>query len=352
MTNKPLKVFVCSTLTDLSDYRVAVRDALLSVGATPTLYESVLETSTTVSPKQIFEFISESDAVLIIVGHRYGSIEPDSRKSWVEVEYEIAKHERKPLLVFMAAENAPWPVNLVDLDRAEIERFRTRVQNDFVVQSFWGALDLKQKVEHAVGRFIAALERASTQAAQTSPEPSKREVYIVRLLLSSPGDVSDERERVANAVFRFNQDAVEELGLFIKLIRWEDMAPQIGPRPQAVIHKQIKPYHLFVGIMWNRFGTPTDIAASGTKEEFDAAIECWKANLRPWITFYFCDRPVNFTNSAQLRQKGKVLAFRSRLHEMGVVRAFDTAQTFEETLFNDLKRITRLPEFLTTLKRA
>jgi hypothetical protein len=40
--------------------------------------------------------------------------------------------------------------------------------------------------------------------------------------LSSPGDVAEERERVARAVFRFNQNAVEENGLFIKLVRWEE----------------------------------------------------------------------------------------------------------------------------------
>jgi hypothetical protein len=37
------------------------------------------------------------------------------------------------------------------------------------------------------------------------------------------------------------------------------MAPQIGPKAQAVINKQIGAYHLFCGIMWNRFGTPTEI---------------------------------------------------------------------------------------------
>jgi hypothetical protein len=171
------------------------------------------------------------------------------------------------------------------------------------------------------------------------------------LLLSSPGDVAEERERVASAVFRFNQDAVEEQGLFVKLVRWEDMAPQIGPKPQAIINKQIDPYHLFAGIMWNRFGTPTEIAASGTKEEFDAAVSCWKSENRPWITFYFCDRPANFTTPEQLDQKRSLLEFRVELQSMGVVRAFHTLQEFEDRFFVDLKRITRLPEFLRQLDR-
>lgn len=351
MPKKNPKVFVCSTFMDLRDYRVAVQEALLSVGAIPLLIETEPVTGLTIDEK-VGQLLRESDALLLIVGHRYGSIEPDSGKSWVEAEYEAAKREGKPLLAFMAAEDAPWSVNLVDRDRAKIEKFRTRVLSDVVVQTFGSAHELQLKVAHAIGRWVAAVERSSTPTAQAAPEASKREVQIVRLLLSSPGDVAEERERVAKAVFRFNQDAVEELGLFIKLIRWEDMAPQIGPKAQAVINKQLKPYHMFAGIMWNRFGTPTDIAASGTKEEFDAAVQCWEAHSRPWITFYFCDRPANFTNSEQLEQKRRVLEFRAQLLEMGVVRAFDTAQAFEDKLFDDLKRIARLPEFLAMLKNG
>ncbi|GAJ15023.1 unnamed protein product, partial [marine sediment metagenome] len=94
-----------------------------------------------------------------------------------------------------------------------------------------------------------------------------REIRIIHLFLSSPGDVSDEREAYAKAVFRFNQEFLEEKSLFVKLIRWENMAPQIGPGPQKVINSQLGEYDIFSGIMWNRFGTPTDIADSGTEEE-------------------------------------------------------------------------------------
>src|SRR5262249_31078462 len=153
--------------------------------------------------------------------------------------------------------------------------------------------DLRLEVIQSLTRFVAALEQPPKETPAKSTKV--KEVRIVRLLLSSPGDVADERDRVARAVFRFNQQAVEGRGLFIKLVRWEDMAPQIGPKAQAVINKQIGEYHLFCGIMWNRFGTPTEIAASGTKEEFDGAVEGWEKNGRPWIAFYFCDRPANYT---------------------------------------------------------
>jgi len=41
-----------------------------------------------------------------------------------------------------------------------------------------------------------------------------------------------------------------------------NMTLQIGPKAQAVINKQIAHHHMFCGIMWNRFGTSTEIAAA------------------------------------------------------------------------------------------
>jgi hypothetical protein len=176
-----------------------------------------------------------------------------------------------------------------------------------------------------------------------------KQVRIIRLLLSSPGDVATERDHFAKAVFRFNQDAVEDRGLFIKLIRWEDLAPQIGPGPQKVINEQLGKYHIFSGIMWNRFGTPTDVASSGTEEEFNAAVGCWTANRRPWICFNFCERPANFTTEEQLLQKQRVLRFRSELQTLGVVRTFLEPTDLESLAYRDLLRITALPEFLRIL---
>ena len=123
------------------------------------------------------------------------------------------------------------------------------------------------------------------------------------------------------------------------------MAPQIGPSPQQVINSQIGDYHLFCGIMWNRFSTPTETAASGTKEEFDGALSSWKARRKPWVTFYFCDRAVKFTTREQVEQKAMVIDFRATLTDKGIVRSFEETREFEEILYGDLRRITELTEF-------
>src|SRR4029077_8900974 len=57
------------------------------------------------------------------------------------------------------------------------------------------------------------------------------------------------------------------------------------------------------------------------------------------FTFYFCDRPSNFTNEQQIEQKGRVIRFRNELNSMGVVRKFSSVDDFENTLFQDLLKI-------------
>jgi hypothetical protein len=346
MTKEGPRIFISSTFEDLAEYRNAVRDAVLRAGAVPVLLEDQPASGLTVEEK-VRELLDKSDAVLFLVGHRYGAIDPKTGKSWVEAEYEAAKRRRKPSLVFLAAEDAPWPPSFIDTDRTRVEQFRRSIASNRVVRFFSSPQDLRLEVAQGLSRWVTALEKGPEAGPKRIG--SKREIRIIRLLLSSPGDVAEERERVAHAVFRFNQDSVEENALFIKLVRWEDMAPQIGPKAQAVINKQIGTYHLFCGIMWNRFGTPTEIAASGTKEEFDGAVTCWEKDARPWITFYFCDRPANFTTPEQLEQKRRVLEFRGRLNDKGVVRAFQAIQEFEDKVYEDVRRIVRLPEFLKML---
>ena len=340
------RVFISSTFEDLRQYRHAVRDALLRAGAMPVMFED--QPASNEPPSEIVEQeIKRADAILMIIGHRYGVTDSQSGRSWIEIEYEAAKKRAMPVLVFMASEDAPWPPRFIDSDRTKIDEFRRKLASDLVVHFFNGPDDLQSAVFQAFLQFVSTLDRPPK--TEYSGALAKREIRIIRLLLSSPGDVAEERDRVAKAVFRYNQEAVEDLGLFIKLIRWEDMAPQIGPKAQPVINKQIGEYHLFCGIMWNRFGTPTEIAASGTKEEFDAAVKCWTEKSRPWITFYFCNRPANFTTPEQLEQKWQVIEFRNNLNSKGVVRGFLTVPEFEDILYEDLRRITKLPEFLRIL---
>jgi hypothetical protein len=92
---KKLQVFVSSTYSDLKAERQSAVDAILKAGHIPAgmeLFaagdESQLET--------IKKWIDNSDIFMLILGSRYGSIEPKSKKAYIEVEYDYAVNKGKP----------------------------------------------------------------------------------------------------------------------------------------------------------------------------------------------------------------------------------------------------------------
>lgn len=153
---------------------------------------------------------------------------------------------------------------------------------------------------------------------------------VLRVFLASPGDVTQERALVERVIAELNTSIARNLGWHIELVRWEDMIPNMG-RPQQVVFEQadIDDTDTFIGILWNRFGTPSGRADSGTEEEFNVAYRHWQENGSPRIHFYFSQLPENLRTADELDQKGKVIAFRKKICEIGLIREYDTIRDFE-----------------------
>lgn len=93
---KKLQVFVSSTYTDLKEERQAAVEAILTAGHIPAgmeLFAAGDESQMSV----IKRWIDESDVYLLILGGRYGSLEPKSQKSYIHLEYDYAVERNKPL---------------------------------------------------------------------------------------------------------------------------------------------------------------------------------------------------------------------------------------------------------------
>lgn len=163
--------------------------------------------------------------------------------------------------------------------------------------------------------------------------------FIVRVFLASPGDVSKERNKTEQVVSELNRSVAPQLGIMIELVRWEDFVPGMG-RPEQVILEQadIEQCDVFIGILWNRFGTPTGHAESGTEEEFEVAYSCWQKNNKPRIMFYFCQNPSNLQTVQDIRQKEKVINFRSKLSKLGIYNEYNEAADFESLLRQNLTK--------------
>jgi hypothetical protein len=102
---KKFQVFISSTYEDLLSERQAAVQAVLSSGHIPAGME--LFTAGDESQMDVIKrWIKESDVYLLILGGRYGSIEPTSGKSYTHLEYEYAVKLEKPYFAVVIKEEA------------------------------------------------------------------------------------------------------------------------------------------------------------------------------------------------------------------------------------------------------
>jgi hypothetical protein len=165
---------------------------------------------------------------------------------------------------------------------------------------------------------------------------------VERLLifLASPGDVLKERRYVQEVVEDLNRTVAPARGVVLQVINWEDDAfPGYGADAQALINSQIAEmgkYALFVGIMWNRLGTPTPRSASGTVEEFERAASALEQHGQPAIWFYFRQSPGKMDTEEQLEQRRKVLEFKKRVEAKGLPWSYKRPADFEDKFRNQV----------------
>ena len=165
----------------------------------------------------------------------------------------------------------------------------------------------------------------------------------LHVLLASPNDVSAERD-VAQEVIEDLNVSLRGSNIRVELIRWEQHSrPGLGRDGQEVINRQLgDEYDILIGIMWARFGSPTQRAGSGTEEEFNQALEkAQKHGAHVEIMFYFKASGPMRLEEIDVDQLKKVQAFKARLREHGLQREFTDADDFRRQLHMHLGRLVR-----------
>jgi hypothetical protein len=156
---------------------------------------------------------------------------------------------------------------------------------------------------------------------------------ILRIVLSSPSDVADEREATVQVIDELNRTIARDRHLHLELIRWEtDAYPDVhADGPQGVIDAalEIQRSDILLGIFWKRFGTPTKEALSGTEHEIRAALKSCQVAERPRIMIYFkeAERPLHTADDYE--QYARVLRFRDEFSRQGLYWTFQETRDFE-----------------------
>ena len=94
------------------------------------------------------EELEKSDVMILILAHGYGSIYPDTKKSFTEMEYDKAREANKIILSYLISEEHPWNPTLIDKDANEqsLKKFKHVVKRDCTINYFTTENDLAEKV--------------------------------------------------------------------------------------------------------------------------------------------------------------------------------------------------------------
>ncbi len=146
-----------------------------------------------------------------------------------------------------------------------------------------------------------------------------RSITQYKIFIASPSDVNEERLLIKEQVDLLNKSFCKNLSITLDVVGWEtDVYPEIGDEAQAVINNQIgDDYDIFIGIMWQRFGTPTKNFESGTEEEYNKTLRRSKKS-EVKLMFYFKEADISWSN-LNLEQLTKVQNFKETLKTDGVL---------------------------------
>ena len=159
------------------------------------------------------------------------------------------------------------------------------------------------------------------------------QVEKLKILLASPSDVPTERRHVGKVVEEINRTVAANKGIVLEVVSSANAFPSYGKDGQAILNEQIgkmQEYDLFIGIMWNRIGTPTPRAKSGTAEEFARAVRSLIRKGKPQVWFYFREAPAHLTTNEELSQRKEALEFKAKFQGKGLFREYKTPANFRD----------------------
>ena len=176
MNDKKYQVFISSTYADLIEERKKILDILFMADCIPAGMEAFVAADT-----EQFEVIKKvidlCDYYVLIIGKRYGSIHPDTGKSYTEMEYDYAIEQGIPVLVFAIDDNVKLASDKIETDeekKDKLKKFRTRAMTNRLASIWESTEDLTGKLAISIMKAKTEIKRPGWQRAVDFDEASLR----------------------------------------------------------------------------------------------------------------------------------------------------------------------------------
>lgn len=179
---KKYQVFVSSTYEDLKEERQRVIEALLQMNCFPVgmeLFNASDDDQWTV----IQNLIKECDYYILIVGGRYGSIEPISDKSYTQKEFEYAIEMGVPVISFVHKDPSNLLASKVEVyqnGKEKLEAFKVDVKTKLC--KLWEtSADLTAQVILSLNNQIKSKPRTGwIKADQASSDEANKKIILLQ----------------------------------------------------------------------------------------------------------------------------------------------------------------------------
>ena len=156
--NKKLQIFISSTYVDLKEERQAAVEAILSAGHIPAGME-LFNAGNVSQLITIQKWINESDVYMLILGGRYGSIDPAQQISYTEIEYKYALEKGMPVFAVFITDKALneklaklKKLAIEDKEPKKLEEFKKLVLSK-ICRPFDDLKDIKIAVHETLNKF-------------------------------------------------------------------------------------------------------------------------------------------------------------------------------------------------------
>lgn len=149
-----MKIFVSSTYRDLKADRAAVSDVLNRIDGVEAVRMEDFFASHHPPIKECLDRLAECDAVVLLLGSRYGTLDATSGLSVTELEYRKAKGLGIPVFPFVKKIAGNWESVETDSETAALhERFKTDVELGNTRVAYQAVDGLKLEVALAIDNY-------------------------------------------------------------------------------------------------------------------------------------------------------------------------------------------------------
>lgn len=199
MTQKKYQVFISSTYTDLIEERKKVQEILLMADCIPAGMEAFV--ATTEEQFQIIKKVIDfCDYYVLILGKRYGSINPETGLSYTEMEYEYAVSKGVPVLVFALDDSVVVSADKEEKDadsKRKLAVFKEKAMKNRLASIWKDGGDLSGKVAIAITKAKEEIVRPGWMRGDSySTESLERIVKLQEENKAMSEEISNLKEQV------------------------------------------------------------------------------------------------------------------------------------------------------------